>query len=689
MTIKRKIFGVFTLVTVLAWGGILTAILLLVAQNARMEQSAHLSQSITQNLMPLFSAVKDIKTDVIQVQQWLTDISATRAAPGFDDGFAEAQIFADAFETDVALARQYANFLGIVDVGIALDNISQAFPSFYEGGKKMAQAYIASGPEGGNPQMSEFDTVAEVMGNAMDGLLAVMEEHRIMLATQLNSITEDVTAANTRLIWQLVIFTVLAATATAVGVLALFRNLSHSFRDLDDDITAIMTEGTQQTQGKLDPQRSDELGPVARALDAFRHNLAETRATKEREEHQQLQEQQERHALEQAALEEAQAQAREATRREAELQEQRARERVIVQDIGEVVRACAAGDFSKSLRTDDKDGVFAEVCDGLNKVGEAANKGLGAVLTGLQQLAAGDLTQHMPDNFSGIFAEIATEMNTASETLGRTLSGISESSETVDASSREIALVTSDLAKRSEDNAAMLENTSLRLANMSETVQAAADFAKTACVSVEGISEGAKSGHDVVRRAVAAMDAIQTSSDAIGKILHVIDEISFQTNLLALNAGVEAARAGEAGRGFSVVATEVRALAQRSAVAAGEIADLIKTSGINIGRGVDLVKASGEAFQDIVGGIDVATTQIRQIVTASDETASGIEEISKATRDLDRISQRNVAAFEETNASVYALQAEANALKNSASAFRTKALPRGGAAISGQMPLSA
>ena len=82
----------------------------------------------------------------------------------------------------------------------------------------------------------------------------------------------------------------------------------------------------------------------------------------------------------------------------------------------------------------------------------------------------------------------------------------------------------------------------------------------------------------MVREAVAAMGAIAKSSEQIGQIIGVIDEIAFQTNLLALNAGVEAARAGDAGRGFAVVASEVRALAQRSAEAAKEIKGLISTS---------------------------------------------------------------------------------------------------------------
>ncbi len=106
---------------------------------------------------------------------------------------------------------------------------------------------------------------------------------------------------------------------------------------------------------------------------------------------------------------------------------------------------------------------------------------------------------------------------------------------------------------------------------------------------VASADEDAKKSAVVVREAVAAMGAIAKSSEQIGQIIGVIDEIAFQTNLLALNAGVEAARAGDAGRGFAVVASEVRALAQRSAEAAKEIKGLISTSGAHVGHSWKIV----------------------------------------------------------------------------------------------------
>lgn len=431
-------------------------------------------------------------------------------------------------------------------------------------------------------------------------------------------------------------------------------------------------------------QAADELGDLRDALVTFRAAQEErqaleagARAASEREAAMRTAEAERARAemAEKAARAEKERQKAEADRREAELR--REAETRAAAEIALVVEACAKGDFSRRLRTDDKDGVFAELCDGMNRIGVAANEGLGAVRSGLAHLAKGDLTYRMPVHFQGVFAEIATSVNATAESLGRTLTEISQSSTSVDTSSREIASAADDLARRTERNASMLEKTATALEEMSASVRSAAGSAETARTSVENISTRASVGHAIVSRAVSAMDEIRSSSDAIGRILQVIDEIAFQTNLLALNAGVEAARAGDAGRGFAVVASEVRALASRSSEAAREIAALIDTSGTAVSRGVELVRSSGSALQEIVAGVADVAAKINEIVTASNETAAGIGEISSATSELDRATQQNAAIFEETNAAVQSLQAEAEALAGTVAAFKLKAAEAG------------
>lgn len=347
-----------------------------------------------------------------------------------------------------------------------------------------------------------------------------------------------------------------------------------------------------------------------------------------------------------------------------------AKERNAAQDIARVVEACAVGDFSGRLSLQDKDGVLAEICDGMNRIGKAADLGLGAVRQALDRLAEGDLSHRMNEEFEGIFSEIAAAMNNTTESLSKTLSDISGYSSLLDAASHDIAGASADLRRRSEKNAASLAQSAQDLAQMTNSVGTAADAAKTAGSAMKSVEKMAASGNEIVVQTVEAMNEIKSSSDEIGKVLKLIDSIAFQTNLLALNAGVEAARAGEQGRGFAVVATEVRALAMRSSTAAQEIADLVNTSASHVNRGVDLVNESGEALSGIVSAVSDASSKLEDIVIATEETATGISGISNATSELDADTKNNSAIFAETETAVQSLRNISIDLTRSVGAFQ-------------------
>lgn len=346
------------------------------------------------------------------------------------------------------------------------------------------------------------------------------------------------------------------------------------------------------------------------------------------------------------------------------------KERRTAEDIAKVVEACAAGDFSGRLSIEDKDGVFAEICDGMNRIGKAADLGLGAVREALDRLAIGDLSHRMPEDFEGIFAEIAVAMNHTTESLSETLSEISGSSVLLDDASHNISKASADLKRRSDKNASSLAKSAQDLAQMNQSVSTAAAAAKTAGDAVKSVEGMAESGNQIVAKTIEAMTEIKTSSDEIGNVLKVIDDIAFQTNLLALNAGVEAARAGEQGRGFAVVATEVRALAMRSSNAAKEIASLVTTSADHVSRGVGLVNESGEALSGIVSAVSDASSKLEDIVSATAQTSIGIGGIATATSELDADTKNNSAVFSETETAVQSLRSISIDLTKSVAAFR-------------------
>jgi methyl-accepting chemotaxis protein len=194
---------------------------------------------------------------------------------------------------------------------------------------------------------------------------------------------------------------------------------------------------------------------------------------------------------------------------------------------------------------------------------------------GLSRLAAKDLTYRVSADLPESYRRLQADFNTAISQLEQALASVSGATDVIHSGSREISTAADDFSRRAEQQAASLEETAAAINEIAATMRTAAEGAEHAHKLVGAARNDAAKTEAVVTKAVAAMSDIKSSSEQIGQIIGVIDEIAFQTNLLALNAGVEAARAGEAGRGFAVVAAEVRALAQRSAQAAKEIKALI------------------------------------------------------------------------------------------------------------------
>ena len=240
----------------------------------------------------------------------------------------------------------------------------------------------------------------------------------------------------------------------------------------------------------------------------------------------------------------------------------------------------------------------------------------------------------------------------------------------IDSASAEISSTTDDLARRTEQQAANLEEAAAALDQVTSSTRASADrAADVGQIVAHASAKGAASG-DIVRNAVSAMSQIQTSAQEISDIIGVIDDIAFQTNLLALNAGVEAARAGDSGRGFAVVAQEIRSLAQRSADAAKQIKELITASGEHVRSGVGLVGDAGTALQAIVGEVNEIHRLVGAIVDTSRQQATTCGEINSAVGALDKVTQQNAAAVEETTAATETLAQEARGLVDRLKRFK-------------------
>lgn len=360
---------------------------------------------------------------------------------------------------------------------------------------------------------------------------------------------------------------------------------------------------------------------------------------------------------------------------DAERDEIREREQKTVAEISSVVAACSVGNFSLAISTDDKEGAFSEICEGINKIREGTNHGLSEIKTVLEALSKGDLTKRMEGDFLGVFAEIRDTMDLTTINLTESIGKIGQSSQSIGASTREVAEAAMSLAERTEHSAATLEETSAAIQVLSVHVSTSADLAGKANSAAEEIQQKAEDGNAIVESTVTAMQEIQKSTASMGKTITLIDDITFQTNLLALNAGVEAARAGEAGRGFAVVASEVRDLAARSSDAAREIAALISTSEDQVNKGVSMVDQTGAALKGISEGVSGIVKQIAEISNSAGEQSNSVSEINLATKQLDQATQQNAAMFEETTATSVALNQETENLVKVMAEFNLGEMP--------------
>lgn len=205
-----------------------------------------------------------------------------------------------------------------------------------------------------------------------------------------------------------------------------------------------------------------------------------------------------------------------------------------------------------------------------------------------------------------------------------------------------------DLNQRTQETVENVQQTVTTMNQMAASVQNNSHTAAQADKLSLAASGAATQGGQAMQRVVKTMEDIADSTQRIGSITTLINDIAFQTNILALNAAVEAARAGEQGRGFAVVAGEVRHLASRSATAANEIRQLIEASASKVQSGSEQVHAAGRTMDDIVSQVQNVTQLIAQISQSTSEQATGLSDLTRAVAKLNEITQQNAGLVAES-----------------------------------------
>jgi methyl-accepting chemotaxis protein len=335
-------------------------------------------------------------------------------------------------------------------------------------------------------------------------------------------------------------------------------------------------------------------------------------------------------------------------------------------------RAAVEGRLQTRGKADKFEGGYREIVQGVNDTLDAVLKPIDEAADCLKEMANGNLNVEVKGNYQGDHAIIKDALNGTIDAMNDILSQVSVAVEQVSAGSREIATSSQALSQGATESASAVEEISASMQEMGSQTNQNAENATQANQLAVLARDNAEKGNGQMTQMVKAMGDINQSANNISKIIKVIDEIAFQTNLLALNAAVEAARAGKHGKGFTVVAEEVRNLAQRSAKAAKETTEMIEDSIKRTEIGTTIAENTSKALEEIVVGATKVTDLISEIAAASKEQAQGIGQINNGLGQVDQVTQQNTASAEEMASAGEELSSQSLQLKQMLAKFQLK-----------------
>ncbi len=367
-----------------------------------------------------------------------------------------------------------------------------------------------------------------------------------------------------------------------------------------------------------------------------------------------------------------------------------------------MVNAYKNGDTDYRINENKFSGSYKNIIENINwTVNEIVTVVRSGYIT-MQKLSDGDLSARMDGDYIGNFNRYKDNINHLGESLESMILDISEiikatsiSTNEISSSIEEISLGTEEQSQHALEVAGAVEEMTKTILETSRNADSATeaskqygDVAKDGGKVVNETIDGMNKITAVVKKSANTVHALGVSSKQIGDIIQVINEIADQTNLLALNAAIEAARAGEQGRGFAVVADEVRKLAERTTKATKEIASMIKQiqkdtddavlsmeeGNSEVEKGKKLADHAGISLKQIIDGADKVVDIVTQVAAASVEQSSASEQISKSIETISSVSQQSSASLQQIASAAENLSRLTTNLESHISRFKIKGL---------------